>query len=227
MVVTGTRKGIGRDVAMHYLAAGWIVIGASRGDATIESEDYHHYTLDVGDEIAVKRMFTESRQRFGRVDALVNNAGIAAMNHALLTPADTVRRINDTNFVGTFLCCREAAKLMRRHRSGRIVNFTSVAVPLALEGESAYAASKAAVVMLSQVLARELAPHGITVNVVGPGPVKTDMTSSLPEQKMEQLLTRLPLGRYTETSEITNVIDFFLRPESGGVSGQIIYLGGV
>ena len=149
------------------------------------------------------------------------------MNHALVTPIETVRRINDTNIVGTFLCSREAAKIMRRRRTGRIVNFSSIAVPLSLEGESVYAASKAAVVTLSRVLAREFGPDGITVNVVGPGPVHTDMTASVPRDKMEELLGRLPLPRYHEPEEITNVIDFFLRPESRSVTGQVIYLGGV
>ncbi len=226
MVVTGTRKGIGRAIALHYLDAGWVVVGASRGRASIESEQYQHFSLDVNDDREVKRMFTETRQRLGRVDALVNNAGIAAMNHVLLTPGESVRRIMETNVTGTFLCCREAAKIMRGRRSGRIVNVASVAVPLALEGESAYAASKAAVITLSRVLARELGVHGITVNVVGPGPVRTDMTSSVPEEKMDRLLSRLFLGRYTETHDITNVIDFFLRPESESITGQVIYLGG-
>jgi 3-oxoacyl-[acyl-carrier protein] reductase len=148
------------------------------------------------------------------------------MNHALLTPVESVRRITETNFTGTFLCCREAAKIMRQRHWGRIVNVGSVAVPLALEGESVYAASKAAVITLSRVLARELGLHGITVNVVGPGPVRTDMTSSVPEEKMEQLIARLPLRRYTESHDITNVIDFFLRPGSESVTGQVIYLGG-
>jgi 3-oxoacyl-[acyl-carrier protein] reductase len=226
MVVTGTRKGIGRAVATHYLETGWIVVGASRGGTSIASDHYYHFSLDVSDEVAVKRMFTETRRRFGRVDALVNNAGIATLNHALLTPVESVRRITETNLTGTFLCCREAAKIMQRRRSGRIVNVASVAVPLALEGESVYAASKAAVITLSRVLARELGLHGITVNVVGPGPVRTDMTSSLPEEKMQQLLARLPLRRYTECRDITNVIDFFLLPASESVTGQVIYIGG-
>ncbi|MGH9227694.1 MAG: SDR family NAD(P)-dependent oxidoreductase [Acidimicrobiales bacterium] len=226
MVATGTSKGIGRAVAMHYLHAGWIVIGASRGPGSIESACYHHHSVDVRDEGSVKQMFTATRRRFGRVDALVNNAGIASMNHTLLTPVETVKRITDTNVTGTFLCSREAAKMMRRRLFGRIVNFASVAVPLAVEGESAYAASKAAVITLSRVLARELGPHGITVNVVGPGPVRTDMTSSIPEEKLEQLLARLPLAQYTKIRDITNVIDFFLRPESDAVTGQVVYLGG-
>lgn len=227
MLITGTRKGIGRELALHYLKAGWVVAGMSRGDASIDSDRYQHFCLDVGDEPAVKRMFMEIRKCSGRLDALVNNAGIASMNHALLTPIETVRRIIETNFTGTFLCCREAAKIMRQQQTGRIVNFGSVAVPLALEGEAAYAASKAAVMTLTRVLAREFGSDGITVNIVGPGPVRTDLTASVPEEKIRQVLKRQALPRYTEPEEIANVIDFYLRPESKSITGQVLYLGGV
>jgi 3-oxoacyl-[acyl-carrier protein] reductase len=139
----------------------------------------------------------------------------------------TVHQILRTNVGGTFLFCREAAKLMRKRRSGRIVNFATVATPLKLEGEAVYAASKAAIVSLTQVLARELGPLGITVNAVGPTPVKTDLIRAVPEQKLEALLQRQAIPRYGEFRDISNVIDFFLQPESDFVTGQVIYLGGV
>lgn len=227
MMITGTRKGIGRELALHYLEAGWEVVGSSRGDASLESDRYHHFCLDISDEPPVREMFVRTRKRFGRLDALVNNAGVASMNHALLTPIETVRRIIETNITGTFLCCREAGKIMRRQGGGRIVNLGSVAVPLALEGEAVYAASKAAVVTLTRVLAREFGADGITVNVVGPGSVRTDLTASVPEDKIARLLERQALPRYTEHAEIANVIDFFLRPESKSITGQVLYLGGV
>jgi Dehydrogenases with different specificities (related to short-chain alcohol dehydrogenases) len=102
-------------------------------------------------------MFSAIKKRESRLDVLINNAGIASMNHSLLTPVATVNKIMETNFTGTFLFCREAARLMQLHGYGRIVNFTSVAVPLKIEGEAAYAASKAAVISLTQILAREFA----------------------------------------------------------------------
>ena len=144
MIVTGARKGIGRHVASYYLERGYQVNGCSRQSSPLEHPHYVHYELDVHDEIAVKKMFGAIRRTRGRLDALINNAGVASMNHALLTPLGTVERLMKTNFGGTFLFCREAVKLMQRQRFGRIVNMSTVAVPLQVEGESVYAASKAA-----------------------------------------------------------------------------------
>jgi 3-oxoacyl-[acyl-carrier protein] reductase len=227
VLITGTRKGIGRFLVEHYTARGWTVIGCSRTASDLSLPNYRHFCLDVSDEPAVKAMFAEIRKTHGRLDALINNAGIASMNHALLTPVLTVRQILDTNVVGTFLFCREAAKLMQKQQGGRIVNFATVATPLKLEGEAIYAASKAAVLTLTQVLAREFAPFGITVNAVGPTPVKTDLIRSVPKEKMDALIARQAVRRFGEFRDVANVIDFFIQPESDFVTGQVIYLGGV
>jgi 3-oxoacyl-[acyl-carrier protein] reductase len=129
--------------------------------------------------------------------------------------------------MGTFIFCREAAKLMQRRRFGRIVNFATVATALKLEGEAVYAASKAAVESFTQVLARELAASNITVNAVGPTAVKTDIIRSVPQVKMDAMLARQAFPRYGEMRDISNVTDFFIHPDSHFITGQIIYLGGV
>jgi 3-oxoacyl-[acyl-carrier protein] reductase len=172
-------------------------------------------------------MFTSVREHHGRLDALINNAGIASMNHALLTPVNTVRSILATNVLGTFIFCREASKLMRRQKFGRIVNFSSVAAPLALEGESAYAASKAAIENLTRTLAKELADFGITVNAVGPGPIATDLIRSVPQEKLDSLVSKQAIHRFGEHRDVINVIDFFLQDSSDFITGQVLYLGGV
>jgi len=227
IVITGTRKGIGRSLAEHYLAEGWGVIGCSRGESSIEHAQYRHYALDVSDESAVIKMARAVKRQAGAVDALLNNAGIASMNHCLLTPGSTVNAILQTNVVGTFLFCREFAKLMRKSAQPRIVNFTTVAHPLNMEGEAVYAASKAAVESLTRIMARELAELRITVNAVGPTPVLTDLIKGVSSEKMDALLARQAIPRYGKTADVINAVDFFLRAESDFITGQVLYLGGV
>ena len=227
IVITGTRKGIGKEMAEHYLAEGWQVVGCSRGEGSIEHDHYQHFARDVRDEDAVIAMARTIKTSHGNVDALLNNAGIASMNHALLTPASTVNRILQTNVVGTFLFCREMSKLMRRTNNGRIINFTTVAHPLNLEGEAIYAASKAAVESLTRILARELAELKITVNAIGPTPIETDLIRGVPQEKMDALLARQALGRMGKVRDVINAVDFYLREESDFITGQVLYLGGI
>lgn len=228
VLITGTRKGIGRYLAEYYAGKGLRVIGCSRGSIDYELENYQHFCLDISDEIKVKRMFAEIRKKYRRLDILINNAGLASMNHVLLTSLKNVHNTLNTNIVGTFLLCREAAKLMQRQRYGRIVNFTTVAVPLKLAGEAIYASSKAAVITLTQILARELADYNITVNAVGPTPIKaTDFIESVPQEVIDDVIQRQAIPRLGEFADVSNVIDFFIRPESDFVTGQVIFLGGV
>ena len=227
ILITGASRGLGRALAEHYIELGDTVYGCARGDATLSHDRYSHHRVDVSREADVDALFTEIRTRGGRLDAVVNNAGMAGMNVVALTTLDAVRRIIDTNLVGTFLCSRAAIRLLRSSPSGRIVNLTTVAVPLRLEGEAMYAAAKGAVETFTRIVAREVAPLGITCNAVGPSPVRTRLTESVPPQKIEQLLARQALHRWGEPADVINVVDFFLRPESALVTGQVIYLGGV
>jgi 3-oxoacyl-[acyl-carrier protein] reductase len=227
MLITGTRKGIGRFLVDHYILKDFHVIGCSRGQSEFESPGYQHFCLDVSDENSVKKMFAEIRKKHGHLDVLINNAGIASMNHSLLTPLKTVRKILETNVIGTFLFCREAAKLMKKSNRGRIVNFSTVATPLKLEGEAVYAASKAAIVSMTEILAREFSDFNITVNSLGPTPVQTDLIRSVPQEKIDRLLERQAIQRFGTFEDIANVIDFYIKRESDFITGQNIYLGGV
>lgn len=225
-LITGTRKGIGKFLAHHYLQLGHEVIGCSRTDTDWTAHHYTHFCCDVSQEALVKNVFHDIRRGFGRLDHVINNAGVASLNHVLLTPLATVNQVLQTNVAGTFMFCRESAKLMRNGNSGRIVNFSSVAVPLNLEGEAIYAASKAAVETLTQVMAHELASFGITVNAIGPGPIETDLIRNVPKEKISSLLSRQAIQRMGTMADVANVVDFFLKPESNFVTGQILYLGG-
>jgi 3-oxoacyl-[acyl-carrier protein] reductase len=227
VLVSGTSKGIGRALVEHYVGKRCRIIGCSRSPFEGEFPSYRHFCLDVADETAVKNMFAQIRMTEKRLDVLINNAGVASMNHSLLTPMATLNKIIQTNFIGTFLLCREAARLMQANRYGRIVNFATVAVPLKLEGEAAYAASKAAVISLTQILAREFAEFGITVNAVGPTPIKTDLLRGVPPEKLDDLISRQAIKRYGETRDVIQVIDFLIDPASDFVTGQVIFLGGI
>jgi 3-oxoacyl-[acyl-carrier protein] reductase len=227
ILITGTSRGLGRALAEHYLAAGDVVIGCARGASDLAAPAYTHFPVDITDEHAVADLATCIRQGWGGLDAVINNAGIAAMNPVALMPLDTARRILDTNFTATFLLTRAAIRLLRSSAAGRIVNFTTVAVPLRLEGEAVYAASKSAVETFTRITARELAPFGITCNAVGPSPIRTRLTEAVPEDKMQSLIARQAIRRWAEPSDVANVVDFFLRPESGMITGQVVYLGGI
>ena len=227
MLITGSRKGIGNYLVKYYLQKGFKVEGCSRGPMKEILDGYHHHQLDVCNESRVKMMFSSIRKRHGRLDFVINNAGIAGMNHTLLTPLDAAERIVRTNFLGTFLICRESAKLMKKRKTGRIVNFSTIAVPMDLEGEAVYAASKNAVESFSRILAKEFAEFGITCNVIGPSPIETDLIKTVPKRKINALIDNLGLKELGNFGDVSNVIDFFIRPQSHSISGQVIYLGGI
>ena len=226
-LVTGARTGIGRFLCQRLLTQGYQVVGCSRGRAEWQATGFEYLQVDVTDEKQVVALLRQIRRRHGRLDLAINSAGAASMNHLLLTPASTVERLMNANVLGTLLVSRESAKLMRKRRFGRIINFSSVAVPMRLAGQAVYVASKCAVVGLSQVMAYELAELGITVNVVGPTPIPTDMLRGVPVDTIDRLVERLPIKRLGTLDDVGNVVDFFARPESGAITGQVIYLGGI
>lgn len=227
VLVSGSSRGIGASLASWFLARGAKVEGCSRSQGSITHLSYHHHTVDISDEDQVLAMLSCVRRRHGKLDVLINNAAISSMNHSLLTPGKTMQKVIQTNFGGTFLLCREAAKLMRHNGGGCMVNFTSVAVPLRIAGEAIYSASKAAVECLTRVLAVELAPFAIRVNAVGPGPVDTDLLRNVPPEKINKVIDQTASKKKSTLEDISNVIEFFIRPESHNITGQIIYLGGV
>ncbi len=227
VLVTGASRGIGMAISRHHLEIGDLVIGCARSPSEIEHPHYRHVCMDVSDSALVDRLFSEIRRDYEKLDVLISNAGAASMNSIALTPAETARKILDVNFLGAFLFIRGAIRLMRNSQNGRMVNLTTVAVPLRLEGEAVYAASKSAVETLTRIAAKEVAPFGITCNAVGPCPIKTRLTERVPEQKMQSMLAKQAIRRWAQPSDVINVIDFLLKPESNMITGQVIYLGGV
>ncbi len=227
ILITGSRKGIGYQLVQYYLNIGCIVIGCSRSESEVNQDNYIHYTLDVSDEEKVSMMFSDIRKKFGKLDVLINNAGMASLNHSLLTPVSTVKKLFDTNFMGTFIVSRQAVKLMQKNKFGRIINFSTVAVPLNLEGEAIYASSKAAIEQFTKIFSKEVSSMGVTVNLIGPTPIQTDLIKAVPKAKIDELLNQQAINRLGEFQDVINVIDFFIKRESNFITGQTIYLGGV
>lgn len=233
-MITGTRKGIGKYLSEYFLRCGNIVCGCSRGKSSISHPNYRHFILDVNDEKSVVAMIRDIKKEFKRIDVLLNNAGIASMNHILTTPYQSVCNIFNTNVFGSFLFMREVAKTMSCFHTKnegkmpfRIINFATVATPLRLEGEAIYAASKAAIVNLTQICAKELSEFGITVNALAPTPIPTDLIKNVPKNKISTLLNQQAIKRFGKFDDVLNVIEFYLNEKSDFITGQVIYLGGI
>lgn len=224
--ITGNRKGIGLHLTKYYLDKRYNVLGCSRTDSDFKHPNYHHFICDVTDEKSVKSTVRKAKSVFGTIDILINNAGVASLNHSLLTPGSTVKKVFETNFYGSFFFARECAKVMKNN-GGRIVNFSTVAVPMNLEGELIYASSKSAVEKMTKIMAKELAFFKITVNAIGPSPVYTDLIKVIPKDKIEELLHKQSIPRLGTFSDIENVTDFFISEKSDFITGQVIYLGGL
>lgn len=227
IIITGSSKGIGKSMAEHYLDLGHVVVGCSRGSSGISHENYTHHQVDATDQASVRQMANLIRESHGRIDALINNAGGASMNHFLLTPPQTHARLFQLNYLSCVHFMQSFLPLLRRSENPRIVNFSTVAVPLNLPGELAYASSKAAVEMLTKISAKELSPYKITVNAIGPTPIETDLIAKVPQGKIQELIQSQTIKRMGIFKDVFNVTDFFISPNSGFITGQIIYLGGV
>ncbi len=227
ILITGTSRGIGKYLSQYYAQKGFQVIGCSRSPSDLALDNYQHFEIDISQEDQVRKMFWEIKETRGRLDFLINNAGIMATNLLLLTSTKSAQEIFQTNVMGTFLFCRESAKLMKTNNFGRIVNISSISVVLKIVGEAIYAASKAAIITLTQVLAKELASYNITVNALNPNPLKTEIISEVPSEKIQEIIKQQSIPRLGEFRDISNVIDFFFRNESDFITGQVITLGGL
>ena len=227
VLITGNRKGIGRYLTERLLGEGYFVIGCSRADSDCDHENYQHYICDVSDPIQVKEFFKNLKAIRVSVDILINNAGVASMNHFITTPSRTSEKIFDINFHGTLNFSKYCSKMMMKKNWGRIINFTTVAVPLNLEGELSYASSKAAIESATKIMSKELGTFGITVNCLGPNPINTDLIKTLNKNKIENLIKNQSIKRLGEFDDVYNVIKFFISNESSFITGQKLYLGGI
>lgn len=225
-LVTGASRGIGRGLAAFFIARGYTVVGCSRTESASIGAGYTHRTVDVTDDHSVRELIGWIGTAFGRLDVVINNAGVGMAALEVGANASDVERVIRTNLLGAMSVCRESARLMTRlGAGGRIVNLASVAVPLQMQGSAAYSASKAGLIQYTKVLARELATFNVTCNVVAPSLIDTEMMGSLKPKIVDRYLAALTIKRPAKLDDVTNAIWFFASPESSYITGQVLYLG--
>jgi 3-oxoacyl-[acyl-carrier protein] reductase len=226
-LVTGASKGIGRGLVERLLRQGYRVAGCSRGEGSSTPLDgpYEHATVDIRDEARVRAWVTDVGTRHGRIDVLINNAGICPTGLTLMTTGSMAEDVFRTNVIGTLVASREAIRFMIKRKRGRIVNISSIAEAMHMQGTSAYAGSKAAMVEMARVLAREVAAWSITVNVVAPSIVETDMLAKLSPEAVERCRQALAIQRSCTVDDIWGVTGFLISDAASYVTGQVIYLG--
>lgn len=228
IVITGARKGIGKEMAEYFCNQGHLVVGCSRGEAGFSHGNYEHHSIDVTDELSVKSFFSLVRKKYGKLDVLINNA---AVNNALapmtLVSYNAAVSTMNTNFIGSFLMARDAVKLMMKNRFGRIISVGSMAVKYEEKGEAIYTASKAAVLAMTRILAKEVYQYGITCNIVSPSAIKTDLMDNINPDALDVVLKRNAIPEMGTPKEMIDAINWLISPQADKITGQNIYLGGV
>lgn len=234
-VVTGASRGIGRAIALKLAAEGAAIVavatsqeGADKIAAEIAAAGGKAVAIkaDVAKSAEVEELFAKAVEACGKVDILVNNAGITRDGLIMRMKEEDWDAVLDINLKGAFTCLREAAKLMTKARSGRIVNITSVVGEMGNAGQINYAASKAGMIGITKSAARELAKRNITVNAVAPGFIETDMTDVLPEKVKEALLTQIPLERLGSADDVANAVLYLVSDMGNYVTGQVLSVNG-
>jgi 3-oxoacyl-[acyl-carrier protein] reductase len=231
VLITGTSRGVGFEIANYYLENGAIVVGLSRREATIENVNYKHYSVDLSDPDSIVGCFKQKIGRdFKSLDIVINNAAVLTSQYSMIMPLKNAIDMVNINLLGVFFVSREAAKLMRKSTSGRIINIGSMASSLEPVGDSIYAACKVGIITLANVMAKEFASMNITCNTLAITAIETDMLrqhTPTAQVKINEIIKNLPIPRMTKIDDILNVIDFFSSERSSYITGQMIYLGGI
>ena len=233
-VVTGASRGIGRAIARGLASQGAVVCAAARGANAAETAAAiveaggraESFTVDVTDTASVEGLFGAVIERHGRVDVLVNNAGIARDQLMLRMKREDWDDVLRTNLTGAFTCVQAVLKPMVKQRSGRIVNISSVVGQMGNAGQANYAASKAGLIGFSKALAREVASRNVTVNVVAPGLIETDMTKSLTDRAQTDWSAQIPVGRIGSPDEVAAAVCFLASDEAAYITGQVLAVNG-
>lgn len=236
VLVTGAGRGIGRSIASSAAEAGASVVinyNKSEAEALALIDELKGrglkadgFKADVSSEAEVQSMFKFIRERYTRLDVLVNNAGVMGTSLLQMTSAEELDRIMSVNCRGSFLCLRAAAKMMARQKSGRIINLTSIVGLRGNRGQVAYSASKSFVIGMTLSAAKELGPSGICVNAIAPGFIDTDMTKGIGEEVRLERIADTPLGRAGRPEDVAAVAMFLMSDGGSFINGQVIGVDG-
>jgi 3-oxoacyl-[acyl-carrier protein] reductase len=231
VLITGASRGVGLALAKYFISSNARVIGISRGYSEFKHVNYSHFAVDIGDPEAIKNSFRKDiGKQFKRIDIVINNAAVMTSQYSMIMPIKNAVDMVNINLLGVFFVSREAAKLMRSKDPGRIINIGSMASSLEPVGDAVYAATKAGVISLANVLAKELSSMNVTCNSLAITAIETDMLNShsaIAKVKIAQIISDLPIPRMATNEDIFNVVDFFASDRSSYITAQTIYLGGI
>jgi len=224
IIVTGASRGLGQAITERLIERGEEVIGLARNTSGL---NINALECDVSDYASVKNASKEVKRMKKAVKAFINAAGVASMNMAVTTDESTVQKLIQTNLVGTIYCCQLFAPIMLRQKQGSFINFSTIAVALALKGESVYAASKAGVESFSRTFAREVADFNVRVNCIAPGPIRTDLLRGITDAQIGKITSQQVIQKQFQKSDVCDLVELLLDEKATSLSGQVLNVGGV
>ena len=224
IIVTGASRGIGKAICHRLISSNIEVLGIARD---IKNLSFDAIECDVSSYEDIKKVVTQIKSKNNKILGLINAAGVASMNLAVTTPKDVVTKIINVNLIGSIYFSQLIAPLMMRNKQGSIINFSTIAVNMALKGESIYIASKAGIEGFSRAFAREVSDFNINVNCIAPGPIKTDLIKGVSDKQIKNVVSHQLIPKQFSTDDVCNIVELLLDKKSKSITGQTFYIGGI